>query len=72
MEPGPEIPDLYQRNYSDLTVIEVDVRTCVPFMQIQHGEHSLIPDNVLFNIGKNFKFYILRKFGNYFLEFFFL
>ena len=48
----PKAPVSYQSNFEDLIVIEVDVRPCVQYMKIPPGEHSLIPDNLLFNIGK--------------------
>ena len=55
----PKIPASYQNDFDDLTVIEVDVRSCVQFMKLPPGEHSLIPDNLLFNIGT---FLFLRNF----------
>ena len=47
----PKAPVSYQSNFEDLIVIEVDVRSCVQYMKMPPGEHSLIPDNLLFNIG---------------------
>ena len=47
----PKAPVSYQSNFEDLIVIEVNVRPCVQYMKMPPGEHSLIPDNLLFNIG---------------------
>ena len=57
MELEPQIPRISKKQIENLTVIEVDVRPCVEYMQIPPGQHSLIPDNLLFNIGSFFLFY---------------